>query len=68
MFILSAVSLNSTELMSFTGTMLGIAVSIVFGVLFVRGSVKINLQRFFRVTTRSSSTSSRFSCMVSRAA
>ena len=49
--ILSAVSLNSTELLSFTGTLLGIAVSVVFGVLFIRGSVKINLQRFFRVTT-----------------
>lgn len=49
--ILSAVSLNSTELLSFTGTLLGIAVAVVFGVLFIRGSVKINLQRFFRVTT-----------------
>jgi FTR1 family protein len=49
--ILSAVTLNSTELMSFTGTLLGIAVAVVFGVLFVRGSVKINVQRFFRVTT-----------------
>ena len=45
--ILSAVSLNSTELMSFTGTLLGVAVAVVFGVMFIRGSVKINLQRFF---------------------
>jgi len=49
--ILSAVTLNSTELLSFTGTLLGVAIAVVFGVLFVRGSVKINLQRFFRVTT-----------------
>ncbi len=49
--ILSAVTLNSTELLSFTGTLLGVTVAVVFGVLFVRGSVKINLQRFFRVTT-----------------
>jgi high-affinity iron transporter len=49
--ILSAVSLNSTELLSFTGTLLGVAVSVVFGILFIRGSVRINLQRFFRVTT-----------------
>ena len=49
--ILSAVTLNSTELLSFTGTLLGVAISVVFGVLFIRGSVKINLQRFFRVTT-----------------
>jgi high-affinity iron transporter len=49
--ILAGVSLNSTELMSFTGTLLGIASAVVFGVLFIRGSVRINLQRFFRVTT-----------------
>ena len=49
--ILSAVSLNSTEILSFTGTVLGIAVAVVFGVLFIRGSVRINLQRFFRVTS-----------------
>ena len=49
--ILSAVSLNSTELLSFIGTALGIVVSVVFGVLFIRGSVRINLQRFFKVTT-----------------
>ncbi len=49
--ILSAVSLNSTELLSFTGTALGIAVAVVFGIMFIRGSVKINLQRFFRVTS-----------------
>jgi high-affinity iron transporter len=49
--ILSAVSLNSTELLSFIGTSLGIIVAVIFGVLFIRGSVKINLQRFFRVTS-----------------
>lgn len=49
--ILAGVSLNSTELMSFTGTLLGIGAAVVFGVLFIRGSVRIDLQRFFRVTT-----------------
>jgi FTR1 family protein len=49
--ILSAVSLNSTALLSFIGTALGVTVAVVFGVLFIRGSVKINLQRFFRVTS-----------------
>ena len=49
--ILSAVTLNSTEILSFTGTLLGVALSVVFGVMFIRGSVRINLQRFFRVTT-----------------
>ncbi|MGA8490954.1 MAG: Fe-S-containing protein [Terriglobales bacterium] len=49
--ILSAVSLNSTELLSFMGTFLGIVAAIAFGVMFVKGSVRINLQKFFRVTT-----------------
>ena len=49
--ILSAVSLNSTELLSFLGTLAGVGVAIFFGVMFVKGSVRINLQKFFRVTT-----------------
>jgi high-affinity iron transporter len=49
--ILSAVSLNSSELMSFLGTVLGVLCAIAFGVMFVKGSVRINLQKFFRVTT-----------------
>jgi FTR1 family protein len=49
--ILSAVSLNSSELMNFVGTLLGVLAAIAFGVMFVKGSVRINLQKFFRVTT-----------------
>jgi FTR1 family protein len=49
--ILSAVTLNSSELMSFLGTLLGVLAAIAFGVMFVKGSVRINLQKFFKVTT-----------------
>ena len=49
--ILGAVSLNSTQLLSFLGTLLGVLAAILFGVMFVKGSVRINLQKFFRVTT-----------------
>src|SRR6202795_1263161 len=49
--MLAAVSLNSTALMSFLGTLFGIIAAIAFGVMFVKGSVRINLQKFFRVTT-----------------
>jgi high-affinity iron transporter len=48
---LAAVTLNSSALLAFCGTLLGILVSVVFGVMFVKGSVRINLQKFFRVTT-----------------
>ena len=49
--ILAGVSLNSSELMSFLGTLLGLGAAIGFGVVFVKGSVRINLQKFFKVTT-----------------
>jgi high-affinity iron transporter len=49
--ILAGVSLNSSELMSFLGTLTGVALAVVFGVMFVKGSVRIDLRKFFRVTT-----------------
>src|SRR5438105_3263359 len=49
--VLSAVALNSTELLNVVGTLAGLALAVVFGVMFVKGSVRINLQKFFRVTT-----------------
>ncbi len=49
--VLSAVSLNSGALTSFLGTLFGVLAAIVFGVMFVKGSVRINLPKFFRVTT-----------------
>lgn len=49
--ILAGVSLNSSELMSFLGTLIGVALAVVFGVMFVKGSVRIDLRKFFRVTT-----------------
>jgi high-affinity iron transporter len=49
--MLAGVSLNSSALMSFVGTLVGVLAAIAFGVMFVKGSVRINLQKFFRVTT-----------------
>jgi high-affinity iron transporter len=49
--ILSGVSLDSTELMSFLGTLMGVALAVVFGVMFIKGSVRVDLRKFFRVTT-----------------
>ena len=49
--ILSAVSLNTSALMSFAGTAAGVAVAIVFGVVFVKGTLHVDLRRFFRLTT-----------------
>jgi high-affinity iron transporter len=49
--VLAGVKFNSTELLSFMGTLVGVLLAVVFGVMFVKGSIRINLQRFFRVTT-----------------
>jgi high-affinity iron transporter len=49
--ILAAVEFNSTQLLSFMGTLIGVLLAVTFGVMFVKGSLRINLQRFFRVTT-----------------
>jgi uncharacterized membrane protein len=47
---LSAVSLTSSGLGAFLGAAVGVAAAVVFGVLFVRGSVRIDLGRFFKIT------------------
>ena len=48
---LGAVSLRTTELMSLMGAVLGLALAIGLGVAFFKGSVKVNLRRFFSVTS-----------------
>lgn len=49
--ILAGVSFTTSELFNFIGTLIGVALAIAFGVIFVKGSVRINLRRFFKVTT-----------------
>ena len=47
---LSALSLTTTGLQALLGVAIGLAAAIAFGVLFVRGSLRIDLGRFFRIT------------------
>lgn len=47
---LAAVRLTTEAMLAFAGTVLGLAGSVVFGVLFVRGSLRVDLRRFFAVT------------------
>jgi high-affinity iron transporter len=47
---LSAVNLTTDALLSFIGSVLGLGLAVVFCVMFVRGSLKVNLRRFFTVT------------------
>ena len=47
---LAAVSLTTSGLLTLLGALAGLALAIWFGVLFIRGSVRIDLGRFFKVT------------------
>ena len=48
---LAAVSLRSTDLMNFMGGIIGLALAIGLGVAFFKGSIKVNLRKFFAVTS-----------------
>src|SRR2546427_2032447 len=48
---LAAVSLRTTALMNFVGGVIGLALAVGLGVAFFKGSLKVNLRKFFAVTT-----------------
>jgi high-affinity iron transporter len=47
---LSALSLTTSGLQAALGVLVGLGAAVVFGVLFVRGSLRIDLGRFFKIT------------------
>jgi high-affinity iron transporter len=47
---LSALSLTTNGLLAILGVLIGLAAAVVFGVLFVRGSLRVDLGRFFKIT------------------
>jgi FTR1 family protein len=47
---LSALSLTTSGLMAILGVGIGLAAAVAFGVFFVRGSLRIDLGRFFKIT------------------
>ncbi len=48
---LAAVSLRTTELLNFIGGILGLGLAVALGVAFFKGSIKVDLRKFFTVTT-----------------
>lgn len=48
---LAAVSLQTTELMNFIGGVIGLTLAIGLGVAFFKGSLRVNLRKFFSITT-----------------
>ena len=47
---LSALSLTTSGIMAILGVLIGLSAAIAFGVMFVRGSLRIDLGRFFKIT------------------
>ncbi len=47
---LGAISLTTSAIWSFFGGILGLVVATIFAVLFIKGSVRVDLPRFFRIT------------------
>jgi high-affinity iron transporter len=43
--------LNTSGVLDFVGGMMGIALAILFGISFVRGTIRVNLRQFFQMTT-----------------
>lgn len=48
---LAAVRLNTSGVLTWFGAVLGIGLAVLFGVSFVRGTIRINLRQFFQMTT-----------------
>jgi FTR1 family protein len=49
--LLAAVRLNTSGLLEGLGAVLGIALAVLFGVSFVRGTIRVNIRQFFQMTT-----------------
>src|SRR5207248_232970 len=48
---LRVLSFSSEGIGTLAGGLLGIAIAVIFAVFFIRGSLRVDLKRFFRVTT-----------------
>ena len=49
--LLAAVRLNTSGLLEGLGAVLGIVLAILFGISFVRGTIKVNIRQFFQMTS-----------------
>jgi FTR1 family protein len=49
--MLSAAALNTSGILELFGATLGLGLAVLFGVSFVRGTIRVNLRSFFKMTT-----------------
>ena len=50
-FLQSLILTGDTQIENFIGAILGISLAVIFGYVFMRGTARINLARFFRITS-----------------
>ncbi len=50
-FLQSLLLAGTTPIQNFLGGVIGVTLAIVFGIVFLRGTARINLSRFFKITT-----------------
>lgn len=51
LMLFGAVQLDTSGILNVLGGILGIGLAVLFGISFVRGTIRINLRQFFRMTT-----------------
>ncbi len=49
--LLAAIRLNTSGVLEGLGAILGVVLAVLFGVSFVRGTIRVNLRQFFQMTT-----------------
>ncbi|MDP9055493.1 MAG: Fe-S-containing protein [Acidobacteriota bacterium] len=51
LMLYGALKLDTSGILEATGALLGVALAVLFGVSFVRGTIRVNLKQFFQMTT-----------------
>jgi FTR1 family protein len=49
--LLGAVQFNTESVANFAGALIGILLAVAFGVLFIKGAIRVNLRKFFSITS-----------------
>jgi high-affinity iron transporter len=49
--LLAAVRFDTSGILQWVGALLGVGLSVLFGVSFIRGTIRVNLRQFFQMTT-----------------
>lgn len=51
LMLYGALHLNTSGVLEFVGALIGIGLAVLFGISFVRGTIRVNMRQFFQMTT-----------------